>query len=222
MLGPCFEGHLHPMAFNQYVSDVLQEAGNPKDPIERMMVEQLVLAHHNIGRLQVQAALSKGAAEAEMYNTAAVRLMGEFRKTTLALKACRMPGTSLTAAAKSVGPATSQPQAASNGIPETGTAKPPQAVSNGISETGTAKPRTSLYDPLIAAKGNRKSVEAATSQPQAAAVREKGTAKPRTSLYDPLIEANRNGNHTGADPFSQSQKGRGRKEESAETAGAHC
>jgi hypothetical protein len=206
MLGPCFEGHLHPMAFNQYVSDVLQEAGNPKDPIERMMVEQLVLAHHNIGRLQVQAALSKGAAEAEMYNTAAVRLMGEFRKTTLALKACRMPGASLTAAAKSVGPATSQPQAASNGIPE----------------TGTAKPRTSLYDPLIAAKGNRKSVEAATSQPQAAAVREKGTAKPRTSLYDPLIEANRNGNHTGADPFSQSQKGRGRKEESAETAGTHC
>src|SRR5690349_14142509 len=45
-LGPVFEGHLHPMAFNQYVSDVLQEAGNPKDPFERMLMEQLILAHH--------------------------------------------------------------------------------------------------------------------------------------------------------------------------------
>jgi hypothetical protein len=206
-LGPFFEGHLHPMAFNQYVSDVLEKGGSPKDPIERMLMEQLILAHHNIGRLQVQAAGSKGTAEAEMYNTAAVRLMGEFRKTALALKTYRMPGTSLTAPVKPVAPSTSQAQVAPSSIPE----------------PGRAKRRTSLYDPLIGANGNGKPVDAATGRPQVApgGMPEPGPAKPRTSLYDPLIGAKSDDQHPAVDPFSESQKGRSRKEELAEAAGAY-
>jgi hypothetical protein len=42
---------------------VLHEAGDPKDPVERMLVEQLILAHHELGRLQFLAAEAKGATE---------------------------------------------------------------------------------------------------------------------------------------------------------------
>ena len=48
-----------PRAFNLYLHRVLEESGDPQDPIERMLVEQLCLAHHNIGRLHVQAAAAE-------------------------------------------------------------------------------------------------------------------------------------------------------------------
>jgi hypothetical protein len=51
-LGPLFQGQMKPLAFNTYVRQLMHEAGDPKDPIERMLVEQLILAHHGVGRLQ--------------------------------------------------------------------------------------------------------------------------------------------------------------------------
>jgi hypothetical protein len=62
--GPFFHGQMKPLAFNSYVHQLLHDAGDPKDPIERMLVEELVLAHHNIGRLHVLAADAQGATEA--------------------------------------------------------------------------------------------------------------------------------------------------------------
>ena len=50
-----------------YLLGVLEDAGNPTDPIERMLVEQICLAHHNIGRLHVKAASADHPEEARVY-----------------------------------------------------------------------------------------------------------------------------------------------------------
>lgn len=75
-------------AFKSYLDKLLQELGTT-EVIERMLVEELVGAHHNIGRLHVQAALSKQPEEQRVLNCAAARLMGEFRRSALALKSYR-------------------------------------------------------------------------------------------------------------------------------------
>ena len=46
-------------AFQAYRDRLVTDAGNPADPIEVMLLEQLMLAHHNVGRLHVQAAAAR-------------------------------------------------------------------------------------------------------------------------------------------------------------------
>jgi hypothetical protein len=74
-----------------YVQQLLKEAGNPKDPVERMLIEQLALAHHNIGRLSMRAADARTLEETRILEGAMARLISEFRKTSLALKEFREP-----------------------------------------------------------------------------------------------------------------------------------
>jgi hypothetical protein len=72
----------------------IEDAGNPNDPVKRMMLEQLVLTHYRIGQLQVQASCAESKEGVKIYNSAASRLQGEFRRTALALHAygSRVPG----------------------------------------------------------------------------------------------------------------------------------
>ena len=76
-------------AYKLYLEQLIQEAGTPNDPIERMLLEQLALAHFRIGQLQVSAGRSKGTEATKIYNSAACRLLGEFRRTALALRVFR-------------------------------------------------------------------------------------------------------------------------------------
>jgi len=96
--GGVFRGSMPWEAFSYYLGDLFQEAGSPTDPIERMLLEQIALAHHNIGRLQMESANAEMIASAKIYSDSAVRLMGEFRRTVLALKQYRAttPGQNLT------------------------------------------------------------------------------------------------------------------------------
>ncbi len=64
----------------------------PSDPLEAMLVEQLALGHHAIGRTHVRAATAGNADAAKIYYSAAARLQGEFRQSLLALKAYRSTG----------------------------------------------------------------------------------------------------------------------------------
>jgi hypothetical protein len=80
---------LNPAAFKLFRDKLLEDAGNPTDPIEVMLIEQVALAHFHIGRLQVR---SCGAASPQLqvaYSDAATRLLGEFRRCTLALEDLR-------------------------------------------------------------------------------------------------------------------------------------
>jgi hypothetical protein len=76
-------------AWKCYLDSFLEEAGNPSDPVERMLLEQLALAHHSLGRLHVWAGSRQSVAEAALVYAAIARLVGELRRTALTLKAYR-------------------------------------------------------------------------------------------------------------------------------------
>ncbi len=77
--------------FKTYVESTLEAAGTIKDPIERMLTEQLIVAHHRITELHAESACADTPKIKELYNAAALRLLNEFRKTALALREYRTP-----------------------------------------------------------------------------------------------------------------------------------
>jgi hypothetical protein len=81
-----YEGTFEGRAYKVYLERLLEDAGNPRDPIERMMLEQLALAHFRIGQLHVSAGHARSTEAAKIYNSGAARLLGEFRRTALALR----------------------------------------------------------------------------------------------------------------------------------------
>jgi hypothetical protein len=76
---------LGPDAYTKYLQDLVADCGAPRDPVERMILEQLVLAHANIGRLYVKSGMAGQHEEVVGYAAAAGRLTGEFRRLSLAL-----------------------------------------------------------------------------------------------------------------------------------------
>jgi hypothetical protein len=129
---------LHFLGYRIYLEQLIKDAGNPSDPVERMMLEQIVMAHHKVGGLYVEASRAGSASEADIYNTLAARLLAEFRKTVLALQAYRGPTRAKPAAA-----ASKKTEPAPNPTP---TAPTPH-------QNGTAKLANSLYDELRSKHG---------------------------------------------------------------------
>src|SRR5262249_50668049 len=76
-------------AYRVYLGQVLKDLGDPADPIERMLAEQLCLAHFRTAQLHVGAGQARGAEAVKAYNAVAARMLGELRRTALALKAYR-------------------------------------------------------------------------------------------------------------------------------------
>jgi hypothetical protein len=76
-------------AFRLYRNKLLTDCGGPTDPIEVMLIEQLALAHLNMGLLHCKASNSGSVECATAYSGAASRLMGEFRRSAIALQAYR-------------------------------------------------------------------------------------------------------------------------------------
>ena len=105
-------------SFLEYLKQLLHDAGNPTDPIEVMLIEQLVLAHHNLGRLHVRAASAKDIQEHEVFNAAAARLTAEFRRTALAVGHYRQMSPK-----KDRSTSTSATMAANSGIESNGVAR---------------------------------------------------------------------------------------------------
>ena len=84
-----YSSAFNPHAYKLYLDKLLEDAGNPDDPIEHMMIEQLALAHFRIAQLHASAGQAKGIEAAKIYNAAAARMLGEFRRTALGLRAYR-------------------------------------------------------------------------------------------------------------------------------------
>jgi hypothetical protein len=74
-----------------FVNSIMNEAGNPADPVERMMLEQLIMAHQRLCKLHVQADAAKTPESQKVLNTAATRLMGEVRRMALSIRQYRQP-----------------------------------------------------------------------------------------------------------------------------------
>jgi hypothetical protein len=78
-----------PEAYRLYLQQLIKDAGSPSDPIEKMLLEQLALAHFRIADLQAHGGVAKGLEAIKLLNTMAARMLGEFRRTALALQAYR-------------------------------------------------------------------------------------------------------------------------------------
>ncbi len=78
-------------AYDLYMQQLLKDAGSPGDPVEQMLVEQLAMAHHNIGRLYGSAAKATDTQQIKAYNGAAVRFLAEFRRMAETLRTYRTP-----------------------------------------------------------------------------------------------------------------------------------
>src|SRR5262249_38409261 len=76
-------------AYKVLLDDFLREAEAPADPLVRMLLEQIFLAHHVVGRLNSTAGTRDKIEEIQLFHAAAARLMAEFRRHLLALKAYR-------------------------------------------------------------------------------------------------------------------------------------
>ena len=91
ILGPVLGKSVKILGFQAYRDQLMRECGNPTDPIERMLIEQLAMAHHSIARLHTKAASAKTAEDADRYSSAASRLLGEFRRSAQCYKDFRSP-----------------------------------------------------------------------------------------------------------------------------------
>jgi hypothetical protein len=79
--------------YHAYLDAIHADAGNPSDPVDRMLLDQLAMAHLRAAQLQAFAGTAEGLEAIKLYNSAAARLLSEFRQTALALKTYREPGT---------------------------------------------------------------------------------------------------------------------------------
>jgi hypothetical protein len=89
------------VAFKLFRDKLVADCGNPTDPIEVMSIEQLILCHMHSGLLHCKAANSGCVDSAAVYLSAAARLAGEFRRSSLALQAYRAASARLAEMAES-------------------------------------------------------------------------------------------------------------------------
>src|SRR5262245_60211084 len=83
------DGQVGPSGYRAYLAQLLKDTGDPTDPIEHMLTEQLALAHFRIAQLHADAGQARGVEAAKIYNSLAARMLGEFRRTALALRVYR-------------------------------------------------------------------------------------------------------------------------------------
>lgn len=74
-----------------YMQQLMEDAGQPSDPVVRIMLEQLAMVHHKIGRLNRLSADATTLEEAKVYDAGSACLLGELRRLALAIKDYRSP-----------------------------------------------------------------------------------------------------------------------------------
>ncbi len=124
-----------PAAFKVYRDRLLQDAGNPTDPIEIMLIEQIAMAHFHIGRLHLRSCSTEHHKLATAYADAATRLLGEFRRCTLALEDFRSKQAARKDRAATVDAVDKATPGGSNG-------KPREPSRNGKKKSANSKLRT--------------------------------------------------------------------------------
>ena len=74
-----------PIGYRTYLDNLLKQAGTTDDPIEKMLIEQVALAHLYSGHLHASAGAAKTIEGTSAYCAMGARLLAETRKTALAL-----------------------------------------------------------------------------------------------------------------------------------------
>src|SRR5436190_210740 len=65
--------HVRQLGYKLYLDRILKASGSPKDPIEAMMVQQLVWAHHALADLFGKAVAATDSEVAAAFNQASVK-----------------------------------------------------------------------------------------------------------------------------------------------------
>jgi hypothetical protein len=120
--GPLFGIRDDLPSFKLYLDNFMQEAGASGDPLERLLLEQVLLGHHATGRLHFRAGTSQNLEEVTACLAAVARLMAECRRTTLALQTYRDASAAGKARSSKVKPRRQAGSADANGHGEDGVA----------------------------------------------------------------------------------------------------
>lgn len=83
------ESQIEVTGYRGFLDEMVRESGNPSDPVEIMLLEQVAMCHLLSMRLQSKASQAEGTDAIELYMSGGARLSAEFRKTALALKEYR-------------------------------------------------------------------------------------------------------------------------------------
>lgn len=84
------DGHrIEASGYRLYLNCLLKDAGNPTDPVEIMLLEQLAVCHFRAAQLHGDAGQAEGMEAIEVFNAAAARCTAEVRKIALTLKEYR-------------------------------------------------------------------------------------------------------------------------------------
>ncbi len=78
--GEAHQRAIHAGGFKVYLDRILSDAGSPTDPLEIMLIEQLVCAHFQIGNLMAKVAKAQTLQKVEIYTKACASIMAEFRR----------------------------------------------------------------------------------------------------------------------------------------------
>ncbi len=76
-------------AYVEYRNGILKACGDPQDPVEALLLEQLLMAHHTVGRLLCQSSITEHPNLTVSFANAAARMAGELRRTAVALATYR-------------------------------------------------------------------------------------------------------------------------------------
>ena len=74
-----------------YVNSFIRDAGEPTDPVELILLQQLLMAHHRVAQLHARAEGVTAPEAVKVLNAAASRLLGEVRRLALAIRQYRAP-----------------------------------------------------------------------------------------------------------------------------------
>lgn len=74
-----------------YLNSFIRDAGEPTDPIELILLQQLLMAHHRVAQLHARAEGVTAPEAVKILNAAASRLLSEVRRLALAIRQFRSP-----------------------------------------------------------------------------------------------------------------------------------
>jgi hypothetical protein len=78
--------NISPELFQPYRDKFLEDAGNPTDPLEITLLENIALANLHVGRMYLKSCVATDAQAIVAFSDAAIRLASELRRTCIAVE----------------------------------------------------------------------------------------------------------------------------------------
>jgi hypothetical protein len=124
--------------FRSYVEKWIQDAGDPTDPVERVMLESLLLTHHCAGQWATKASMATDPTIQAAFGCVATKLLAETRKSGMAIQEYRSHRIPLR---EPLSPAV-DPTGRADGAEKNSAETPPPTLSDQVSKEKNASHRS--------------------------------------------------------------------------------